>query len=242
MNEALRVIPVIDLKGGLVVRAVRGDRWNYRPIETPLAPGTSNPVIVARALLDLCTAFDSLYVADIDAIAGGGRDPERKAVMELVAAFPGLRFFLDDGAASLADVERLAGHPAIIPVIGTESVRSTDDLAEIAATLAGEFALSLDWRGDVALGPAELFHNPDLWPHTVIVMTLDRVGGRAGPDFERLGAIKAMAGPRQVLAAGGVRGLDDLRALKSAGCGALVATALHEGAFEDGELHALIAK
>jgi len=117
---------------------------------------------------------------------------------------------------------------------------ATDD--EIAEAVAGGFALSLDWRGDVALGPSDLFHNPDLWPETVIVMTLERVGARAGPDLERLGAIKALAGRRQVLAAGGVRGMADLRAVKSAGCGALIATALHEGALGNDDLHALIAK
>lgn len=238
----MRVIPVIDLKGGVVVRAIRGDRANYAAIDTPLAPGTSDPVAIARALLNLFPPFDCLYVADIDAITRGKRDPERQSVIELAAALPGLRILLDDGAACHADLAALIDHPAIIPVIGTESLRSTDDLSQIARALPGGFALSLDWRADIPLGPAGLFQNPELWPQTVIAMTLDRVGARAGPDFARLARIKALAGPREVLAAGGVRGMDDLRALQAAGCGALVATALHDGAIKFDELQELLAK
>ena len=37
LKRIMRIIPVIDLKGGLAVRATRGDRGNYRPRATPLA-------------------------------------------------------------------------------------------------------------------------------------------------------------------------------------------------------------
>jgi phosphoribosylformimino-5-aminoimidazole carboxamide ribotide isomerase len=47
-----------------------------------------------------------------------------------------------------------------------------------------------------------------------------------------------MAGPkRRVYAAGGVRDMDDVRALRDAGAsGVLVATALHEGKIKAGDL------
>ena len=35
----LEIVPVIDLKGGAVVRAKAGDRAHYQPIVTPLAIG-----------------------------------------------------------------------------------------------------------------------------------------------------------------------------------------------------------
>ncbi|MBL8704261.1 MAG: histidine biosynthesis protein, partial [Rhodospirillales bacterium] len=58
-------IPVIDLKAGQVVHARRGDRANYRPIETSLSP-SAEPVAVARGLMAL-HGFRRLYVADLDA-------------------------------------------------------------------------------------------------------------------------------------------------------------------------------
>lgn len=236
----MRLIPVIDLKGGLVVRANRGDRSNYHPIESPLAPGTSDPVAITRALLGLSAAFDSIYVADIDAILGGPKDPGRETVARLSAALPGMRILIDNGAANAAEVLSLADRPAITPVIGTETLRSASDLEGITAALSGNLALSLDWRGANRLGPDEIYERNPLWPRTVIVMTLDRVGAGAGPHFQRLQQVKAMAGPREVLAAGGVRGLEDLRALKGMGCGALIATALHDGSLTPAGLEELL--
>ena len=61
-------------------------------------------------------------------------------------------------------------------------------------------------------------------------MTLGRVGSGAGPDLDRLAAIRARAGARRLYAAGGVRDKADLAALKDAGAaGVLVASALHDG-------------
>jgi phosphoribosylformimino-5-aminoimidazole carboxamide ribotide isomerase len=66
----LRAIPVIDLMHGQVVRAQMGDRASYRPLESLLSP-TSDPVDVVRGLLGVFP-FQTLYVADLDAIQGNG--------------------------------------------------------------------------------------------------------------------------------------------------------------------------
>ena len=61
-------------------------------------------------------------------------------------------------------------------------------------------------------------------------MTLGRVGSGAGPDLDRLSAVRDIAAGREIYAAGGVRDGADLAALKGAGvAGALVATSLHDG-------------
>ena len=77
---------MLDLKQGAVVRARMGQRDQYRPIETPLSP-TSDPVDVARGLLAV-HPFATLYVADLDAIAGRGDN--HAALARLRAAFPRL--------------------------------------------------------------------------------------------------------------------------------------------------------
>ena len=71
------VIPVLDLRGGRVVRARRGERATYAPIETPLAKGSA-PADVATGLL---RAWPSrlLYVADLDAIIDGAA-PDKDAI------------------------------------------------------------------------------------------------------------------------------------------------------------------
>src|ERR1700745_1641148 len=65
----MRIVPVLDLKGGVVVHARRGQRADYAPLRSPLVEG-SEPVAVARALCAVCRPR-TLYVADLDALTGG---------------------------------------------------------------------------------------------------------------------------------------------------------------------------
>ncbi|MEW8382346.1 MAG: nickel transporter, partial [Candidatus Thiodiazotropha taylori] len=64
----MKLIPVIDLMNGIVVRAIRGQRQSYLPSSTPLCQ-SSQPEAVISALLSLYP-FDTLYIADLDAITG----------------------------------------------------------------------------------------------------------------------------------------------------------------------------
>ncbi len=220
----MQVIPVLDLMGGVVVRARRGDRASYRPIETPLAEGAA-PAAVAKGLLAV-HPFPVVYLADLDGIMQGR--PDAEAVDAIAAALPGTTLWVDNGLADQdAAAAFLAPRPSVRLVVGSETQRDP----ELARRLGARAVLSLDFRGDTYVGPAALIESPDHWPADVIVMTLARVGAGEGPDVDRLRAIKARAGAsRRVYAAGGVRDEADLLALKAAGiAGALVATALHDG-------------
>jgi uncharacterized protein related to proFAR isomerase len=220
-----RIIPVLDLKHGEVVRARAGDRANYHPIATPLARGSA-PVDVLRGLLALAQ-FRVVYVADLDAIAGEG--DHLKALGHLATAMPEIEFWIDGGFAT-AEAARAAVRPRVLPVFGSESLAASDDLAgALDAFGPAGFILSLDYRGGRFLGPPEIERRVDLWPDRLILMTLDRVGSDGGPDLAALRDLAQRAGPRAVFAAGGVRNERDLAELKVAGiAGALVASALHD--------------
>jgi len=230
----LEVIPVIDLMDGTVVRARMGRRDQYRPIDTPLSP-TSDPVDVVRGLLTL-HPFATIYVADLDGIQGGRDD--RAVLRRLTDAFPQVSLWVDNG---IADGVRAAdwlaaglGHL----VIGSE----TQEDAALVRRLASDprVALSLDFRGQSFLGPPELLSDPMCWPRTVIVMTLALVGSGAGPDLERLLAIRELAADRMIYAAGGVRDRADLAALARASvAGALVASCLHDSRVTGRDIAAL---
>lgn len=218
------VIPVLDLKGGLVVHARMGMRSQYRPIDTPLSP-SSRPLDVARGLLSI-HPFTAFYIADLDAIER--RADNDAALMELKKAFPDLVFWVDNGVADLAGAKRWLDAGIGYLVIGSEVQGSGELLRHLQHD--DRVVLSLDFRGDAFMGPAALLDDADAWPADIIVMTLARVGSAVGPDMARLAAIKARAPGKRVYAAGGVRGADDLAALAEAGIsGALVATCLHNG-------------
>src|SRR4051794_9747232 len=69
----MRLVGVIDLRGGVVVHAIAGQRQTYRPLQSRLCPG-ADPVEVARTLAGL--GVRELYVADLDALDGAEPDWE----------------------------------------------------------------------------------------------------------------------------------------------------------------------
>lgn len=233
-SSATSLIPVMDLLGGQVVRGVRGDRKAYRPIESALCH-SSDPATVARILCAHC-ASRRLYVADLDALMGG---PAQFAVLHtLLAAVPGLELWLDagfaDAAAGQALVARLGGLAArqIVPVYGSESLRSRDAMAEAfdpQDALGARAVLSLDRRDGRPLDPAGCWQAPERWPARVIVMTLERVGSDAGPDLDTVQQVRQRLPGGFVVGAGGIRDADDLAHARAAGADAwLVASALHD--------------
>jgi phosphoribosylformimino-5-aminoimidazole carboxamide ribotide isomerase len=218
------VIPVLDLKHGVVVHARMGHRDQYRPIETPLSP-SSMPADVARGLLAVYP-FKTFYVADLDAIDRRGNN--NGALARLRNDFPHLALWVDNGVNELKEARQWLDADLGHLVLGSET--QTDDRLVTHCCGDERVILSLDYRGDTFLGPVALRDNPDAWPSKIIVMTLARVGSESGPDIPRLDAFKSRAPEKQLYAAGGVRNAADLAALAHHGmAGALVATSLHNG-------------
>ncbi len=221
----MQVIPVIDLKDGAAVRARKGERRFYAPIETLLAP-TSQPADIVAGFLTL-HAFRTIYIADLDAIEGKGDHSAVIAALE--ANFPEVDFWVDCGIGTNMEAAAwLSAHRGDL-VFGSESLRDAGLIAGLARRPRS--LLSLDFRGEEFQGPGQFAEDESLWPARLIVMTLARVGGHAGPDFDRLLDIQAKsAGRHAIYAAGGLRGPEDLRLLEKAGlAGVLVASALHDG-------------
>ncbi len=234
----MQIVPVIDLMGGQVVRALRGERQRYRPIVSPLCR-TSAPLAVARILLDYAAA-DTLYVADLDALGGGAVQAE--LIVALLTQHPRLQLWLDAGfrdvggfATLCAVLGGLAGR--VTPVFASEALASR---AAARAALAdrGRSILSLDRRGEQPLDPAGCWDEPGLWPARVIVMTLERVGSFDGPALDALQAVGRRAPALRLIGAGGIRDEADLAAAAAAGAEAwLTASALHDRRILPRRLH-----
>ena len=206
----MRVIPVIDVKAGVVVHAQGGDRGRYRPIASALASGTSDPAGIVAGYLSVFP-FDTIYVADLDGIAGCGRNHD--TICALQQEFPRTEFWVDEGGATAATLGALARMPNVRPVVGSETLDSIEAMAAIRGTPGLDPILSLDFRGNAFLGPRELLAAPSMWPATAIAMTLTSVGAEAGPDLGRVRSLCAAAPACSILAAGGVRHRADLLAL-----------------------------
>jgi phosphoribosylformimino-5-aminoimidazole carboxamide ribotide isomerase len=218
----VKIIPVIDLKNGVVVHAQQGQRECYQPVQSSLCQ-SSNIDQVIRAFLSLY-AFDTFYIADLDALTGqGGHDNTINVVLR---CYPQIMFWVDQGYRPYS--KRASHLKNYMPVLGSESY-CEDTVAELNA-FNGNFVLSLDYKDNQMLGAKSLFDNSALWPKDIIVMTLDHVGSTKGPNFEKLRGFAQRFPEKNFIAAGGVRSAQDLMTLQHMGVEqALVASALHSG-------------
>src|SRR5262249_38306131 len=124
----LQLIPVLDLKGGQVVRARMGERQHYRPIVTPLA-ATSDPVDVLRGLLAI-HRFPIVYTADLDAIERRGDN--RPALMRLEAQAR-VRLWVDSGVAGRNAINEWLDRGVGDVVIGSETLGEVSVLEQLGA-------------------------------------------------------------------------------------------------------------
>lgn len=220
----MQVIPVIDLKGGQVVHARRGERHSYAPVRSALCAG-SEPIEVVTAFLRVHD-FMTFYVADLDAIQGLGDHGD--IIAALGRTFPDRRFWVDNGLADSQTCHAWLARDLGDLVIGSEAQRDSAIL-DALADRRDRIILSLDHKDGRFLGPSALRSDHARWPRRVIAMTLSRVGSGSGPDFDLIDELHGRAPAKSIIAAGGVRGGDDLLALARRGVhGVLVATALHD--------------
>ena len=219
----MRLIPVIDIRNGVVVRALAGRREAYHPLQSALATG-SDPHDVIKGLLGVYP-FQTLYIADLDAIEQRGDN--RALITKIVQSFPQLKFWLDPGLRRVVDASRWLHATNIDLIVGSESLENIDDLWRMRRD--PRILLSLDFFGVDFRGSCELINQSRHWPQRIIVMTLAHIGAQKGPDFKTLTDILERASKREVYAAGGARDLNDLIALQDLGlAGVLLASALHE--------------
>lgn len=236
----MRVLPVIDLMRGEVVRGVGGRRDEYRAIQSTLAAEAS-PRSIAWALAGC--GFRDVYVADLDAI--GGSEPAWPLYEQIIDA--GLTLSIDAGISTCDSAKPLVefadNNPGLAGiVVGLESLAAPEELARLCK-LIGEARLifSLDmkagrlltrisqWRQLSAEQIAAIAVRAGV--RRMIVLDLAAVGMGGGAGTEPLCRTLACRFPElELIAGGGVRGPHDLQSLAAAGCdAALVASALHDG-------------
>ena len=223
----MRILGVIDLRGGIAVHARGGDRQTYEPVQ----PSNGDALALARRYLD--AGITDLYVADLDAIER--RIPHKAFVREL-SRF-GAPIWLDAGVSTVESARDCIESGASRVIVGLETLTSFDALRAICEDAGRErVAFSLDLRDGAPVGLLGT-DAVDITQQAVasgagavIVLDLARVGTGTGVDLELPTRIRAAIPDVLLMAGGGIRDAHDLAALRDAGCdGALVGTAFHEG-------------
>ena len=234
-DPLMRILPVLDIKAGRAVHAIAGRRAEYRPLAGPLYP-SSDPLAIAADFRDRL-GLAEVYLADLDAIAGGPPS------LDLYRAFRdrGHRIWLDAGVASAEGVAALRAHADRL-ILGLETLQGASALGRIADEFdPGDLVFSLDLRdGEPILAAGSDW--PDRDPEAivrealnrgirrVILLDLARVGtGRGVGTLDLL--IRLTGGHQDVewIVGGGISTPLEIEALARAGASAvLVGSALHD--------------
>lgn len=236
----MRLLPVLDLRRGLVVHARGGRRKNYQPLSSCWSAQAHYPNQLAQALHSKlgCT---SLYVADLDALEG--RPDQHDLIASLVQS--GLKLWLDAGIPSAEQVCQWLACGVERVIVASETLPSLTVLAEIAQCFDHRrIIVSLDFIEGRFRIPFEIgLHDlvvcgSSLGLLNYILLDTAHVGGNDGPWGLKLCLeLKRRYPSLFLITGGGVRHREDLDLLAQADVDVvLVATALHEGRLKSDDL------
>jgi phosphoribosylformimino-5-aminoimidazole carboxamide ribotide isomerase len=223
----LIVIPAVDIRRGRAVRLRQGRSEE----ETAY---TDDPAAAAKTFLD--AGAERLHVVDLDAAFGTG---DNRDAVHLVLASATVGVQVGGGIRALDEAAALLESGADRVVIGTQAVK-TPAFLEAAVERFGEAVIvALDVRGDhvrVRGWTDDAGTLDEALPRVLgngaprlLVTQVSRDGTLEGPDLALYeGLVERTEVP--ILASGGVRGADDVRALSETGVEAVVVgKALYEG-------------
>lgn len=230
----MHLYPAIDLRDGKCVRLHQGDYGQ----ETVYG---DDPVAQAVAFADAGAGW--IHVVDLDAARTGV--PVNRDIVAAIAAAVDVPVQTGGGVRDTAAAAALFSAGVERVVIGTAALTDPDFVRDLARdhrvavgldAKAGEVATEgwLVGSGRTVLDVARSF--ADAGVDAFVVTDISRDGTLAGPDLVGLRDV-VEATPVDVIASGGVGGLDDLRSLTAVEAdgrglaGAIAGTALYEGRF-----------
>jgi phosphoribosylformimino-5-aminoimidazole carboxamide ribonucleotide (ProFAR) isomerase len=225
---SFQVIPAIDVAGGRLARVSAAGI-------APLDAFGGDPLAAAAAFAE--AGSPRLHVVDVD-LATTGRAANLDTLRSVAAL--GVPVQASGGVASAAHVDELLGAGADRVVLGSAALADRGVAERLIAAHGERLCVGIEADGP-AIRPRGGGSELVLWETLVWLGGLDvrrylftevrRVGELAGPDLDGIWALATHVA-RPVLAAGGIRSVDDLRAVAGLGGdveGAIVGRALHEG-------------
>jgi phosphoribosylformimino-5-aminoimidazole carboxamide ribotide isomerase len=255
-----RVIPAIDLMGGVVVHGVKGERENYQPVKSIISESAEFFPIVEAFVRKL--GLREFYIADLDAIMFSMQKDHLNLITETrnerLNTLGKLSFMLDAGVFNIEGTKKILEAGIDQAIIGTETLPSLTTLQDIISFYGTDrFVVSLDTKDGKIISAAPEISNLEV-PQALsllkefginhyILLELGKVGTRAGLSKELikecLSVLDVQSPERKnsFLIGGGVSGSEDLLWLKERGVsGAIVATALHDGRLTNQHLSQII--
>ena len=225
---SFEVIPALDVAAGGLVRI---DRAGAIPVE----PFEANPLTAASVFVR--AGATRLHLVDVDLARSGDVEnlPTLRAVCQL-----GVPVQASGGVRSRAHVEALLSAGAERVVLGSATLADRDEAEVLSREFGERLVVGIEADGpvvkprgsDVELALWDLLE----WLTRIEVCRylfteVGRVGALEGPDLDGIRAFAEYSAV-PVLLAGGIRGVDDVRAVAALGGhieGVVIGRALYEG-------------
>lgn len=233
------LIPAIDIKGGRCVRLRQGrmeDETVY----------SDDPVAVAARWVG--AGARRLHVVDLDG-AATGEPVNLELIQRIVETHPGVPVQVGGGIRDDETIEAYINAGAEYVILGTKAVSAPHFVADTCVEFPGHIVVALDARdGKVAIDGWSKLSNHDVLDlaqrferdgvECILFTDISRDGMLSGVNVEATAALaREISIP--VIASGGVRGLEDIRALCARAddgiSGVITGRAIYDGSLDFAE-------
>ena len=237
----MEIIPAIDIIDGKCVRLTQGDYaqkkiYNEHPLE------------VAKEFEG--AGLQRLHLVDLDGAKAG--QVKNWKVLETIAAKTELTIDFGGGIKQQEDVNIVFNSGAALATVGSIAVKNEEELLRwFTIFSADKFLLGADVK-DEKITIGGWLETTDIWVYDFIekyigygiqqifCTDVSKDGKLEGPAVELYKNIVQKFPALHFIASGGVSSIDDLHALRDAGCGgAIVGKAIYEGRVVLNELRSL---
>jgi len=228
------IIPAIDLRGGKVVRLFQG-KFDRQKIYS------GDPVKAAKHWARQGAQF--LHIVDLDGALSG--TPKNLKVVKEIAVKVGIPFEFGGGVRSIGMISKLLALGAQRVVLGTKAASDASFLKKAKKKFGEKIIISIDAKCGKVLTQGWKLGSSKLALHfaaeikkagfkQLIYTDISRDGTLSGPNIKGIKELLRETG-LDIIASGGVSGLEDLLKLKKLEKNGVIAVivgkALYEGKF-----------
>ena len=217
----MKILPAIDLKDGKCVRLKKGDFGTVHQV-------AEDPVTVAKIFT--AAGAKMIHMVDLDGALNGVR--KNGEIVRSVASAVDAKIELGGGMRTMEDLDAADKLGVFRFVIGSAAVSDRTFVADAVRTYGVRIAVGIDAGGgmvrthgwtqgsglDAVIFAKEM---EQLGVQTVIFTDIETDGMLSGPPLKKLRALRSAVGC-EIVASGGVKDLDDIRALKMFGMDAAI--------------------
>lgn len=230
------LIPAIDLRAGRVVRLEQGDFdrttvFNDDPAKTAATFAAAGARWLHVVDLDGARAGEPRHLETLAAIAVAAGERTKIEAAGGLRSAEGVAAVLDAGTSRVVFGTAAIRDPGLVRDV--IDARGPDAVVVAVDVRSGE-AVGDAWEAGSAGRPADELIQAlaDSGATRFEVTAIDRDGLLGGPDLRLLESLVSLQ-RGQIIASGGLRGIDDARATRDIGCvGAIVGRAIYDGSFD----------